>query len=170
MTIPAPCTRHCLLAPLVFLINWKQKTTSLLETLPTILLLPKRLLLKCWFVQVRMRQDLGKTGVEDMIQLSDLNEASLLWNLRLRLVKFKILDLRCPTYDFLPGMTAIWSTPTWAASWWPSTPTECLISMVRRSPGTWWVFDNQCLSRTRHRGSVWEPSAGHPPSTSLCRR
>ena len=36
-----------------------------------------------------MRQDLGKTGVEDMIQLSDLNEASLLWNLRLRLVKYK---------------------------------------------------------------------------------
>ena len=33
---------------------------------------------------VRIRQDLGKTGVEDMIQLSDLNEASLLWNLRLR--------------------------------------------------------------------------------------
>ena len=34
--------------------------------------------------QVRIRQDLGKTGVEDMIQLTDLNEASLLWNLRLR--------------------------------------------------------------------------------------
>ena len=34
--------------------------------------------------QVRIRQDLGKAGVEDMIQLSDLNEASLLWNLRLR--------------------------------------------------------------------------------------
>ena len=36
------------------------------------------------FFQVRIRQDLGKTGVEDMIKLSDLNEASLLWNLRLR--------------------------------------------------------------------------------------
>ena len=35
-------------------------------------------------LQVRIRQDLGKTGVEDMIQLTDLNEASLLWNLRLR--------------------------------------------------------------------------------------
>ena len=32
--------------------------------------------------QVRTRQDLGKTGVEDMIKLTDLNEASLLWNLR----------------------------------------------------------------------------------------
>ena len=37
-----------------------------------------------FYPQVRIRQDLGKTGVEDMIQLSDLNEASLLWNLRLR--------------------------------------------------------------------------------------
>ena len=39
------------------------------------------LTLRC---KVRIRQDLGKAGVEDMIQLSDLNEASLLWNLRLR--------------------------------------------------------------------------------------
>ena len=38
--------------------------------------------MKCF--QVRTRQDLGKTGVEDMIKLTDLNEASLLWNLRLR--------------------------------------------------------------------------------------
>ena len=30
------------------------------------------------------------------------------------------------TWDW--GMTATWSTPTWAASWWPSTPTGCLIS------------------------------------------
>uniref|UniRef100_A0A8W7PP28 Myosin motor domain-containing protein n=1 Tax=Anopheles coluzzii TaxID=1518534 RepID=A0A8W7PP28_ANOCL len=33
---------------------------------------------------IRARQDLGKTGVEDMTQLEDLHEASLLWNLKLR--------------------------------------------------------------------------------------
>ncbi|GFQ81822.1 uncharacterized protein TNCT_233751 [Trichonephila clavata] len=33
---------------------------------------------------VRKRQDLGPNGFEDMIELIDLNEASLLWNLKIR--------------------------------------------------------------------------------------
>ncbi|XP_057659116.1 myosin-VIIa [Diorhabda carinulata] len=34
--------------------------------------------------QVRRRQDLGAKGVEDMVDLVDLHEAALLWNLKLR--------------------------------------------------------------------------------------
>uniref|UniRef100_A0A0K8SUT5 Unconventional myosin-XV n=1 Tax=Lygus hesperus TaxID=30085 RepID=A0A0K8SUT5_LYGHE len=33
---------------------------------------------------VKRRQDLGQLGVEDMIKLDDLNESSLLWNLKIR--------------------------------------------------------------------------------------
>ncbi|XP_014277405.1 unconventional myosin-XV isoform X2 [Halyomorpha halys] len=33
---------------------------------------------------VKRRQDLGQLGIDDMIQLNDLNEASLLWNLKIR--------------------------------------------------------------------------------------
>ncbi|GIY96536.1 unconventional myosin-XV, partial [Caerostris extrusa] len=33
---------------------------------------------------VKKRQDLGPNGFEDMIELIDLNEASLLWNLKIR--------------------------------------------------------------------------------------
>ena len=33
---------------------------------------------------VKSRQDLGSNGVEDMVTISDLNEASILWNLRIR--------------------------------------------------------------------------------------
>ena len=33
---------------------------------------------------MKTRQDLGSNGVEDMVTISDLNEASILWNLRIR--------------------------------------------------------------------------------------
>ncbi|XP_065213017.1 unconventional myosin-XV isoform X2 [Planococcus citri] len=36
---------------------------------------------------LKRRQDLGQNGIEDMIQLNDLNEASLLWNLKIRYEK-----------------------------------------------------------------------------------
>ena len=35
-------------------------------------------------IKVKTRQDLGSNGVEDMVTISDLNEASILWNLRIR--------------------------------------------------------------------------------------
>ncbi|GFW45888.1 uncharacterized protein TNCV_4496071 [Trichonephila clavipes] len=41
---------------------------------------------------VRKRQDLGPNGFEDMIELIDLNEASLLWNLKIRYDKEMIYD------------------------------------------------------------------------------
>ncbi|XKL66970.1 hypothetical protein PGB90_010390 [Kerria lacca] len=36
---------------------------------------------------LKRRQDLGQNGIDDMIQLTDLNEASLLWNLKIRYEK-----------------------------------------------------------------------------------
>nr|CAD7588441.1 unnamed protein product [Timema genevievae] len=47
---------------------------------------------------VRKRQDLGQQGIEDMIQLSDLNEASLLWNLKIRYDKELIYRFPSQTY------------------------------------------------------------------------
>ncbi|XP_064628723.1 unconventional myosin-XV-like isoform X2 [Lineus longissimus] len=39
---------------------------------------------------IKQRESLGKDGIEDMVNLSDLNEASLLWNLRTRYEKENI--------------------------------------------------------------------------------
>ncbi|XP_013792431.1 unconventional myosin-VIIa-like, partial [Limulus polyphemus] len=36
---------------------------------------------------VKKRQDLGQNGIEDMVNIVDLNEASLLWNLKIRYEK-----------------------------------------------------------------------------------
>ena len=69
---------------------------------------------------VKTRQDLGQNGVEDMVTLSDLNEASILWNLRIR------YDYLCPglgknrnVTSLVPtiGTTTAISTPTWARYW-----------------------------------------------------